>query len=83
MSVSWGHATNENVARIIELAKNRKNGVHKARGIAFRVIEGRVTHYSNLKGAEYEIIQSAGHFCAVIGKAETYRLASIELKKLA
>lgn len=47
--------TQDNQRTIQEKAKSKKDGIYTFRGVAYRVINGNVTHYANYG----EIIQSS------------------------
>lgn len=58
--------TVENCNLIKGKAKEKKNGVYTFRGITYRVVDGRVTHYAY----EREILENFGYFNCIVGKYE-------------
>ena len=55
--------TIENEKYIIEKAKAKKDGVYQARGVAYRVRGGRVTHYA-YRG---KVLERAYGFNCIVG----------------
>jgi len=53
--------TNQNY--INEKAKTKKDGCYQARGVAYRVVAGMVTHFA----CNGEVLQQYGHFNTVVG----------------
>ena len=60
--------TIQNRKVIKEQAKEKKDGVYRLRGIAYRVREKRVTHVA----CDGEVLESFGVFDVVIGKYDGY-----------
>ena len=73
--VTYSRLTVENQNYIIEKAKSKQNGCYLARGIAYRVGDGKVTHFA----VGGEILQPHGAFNVVVG---TYSGNSDEAKKI-
>jgi hypothetical protein len=63
--MSYG-LTLANEILIAEKANTKKNGCYLFRGVAYRVLDTRVTHYA----ADGKIMERAGHFNCVIGSYE-------------
>lgn len=56
--------TIENQKLIIEKAKHKKDGCYIFRGVAYKVVNGKVTHYAS-KG---QVLESAYGFNVIIGE---------------
>jgi len=65
MAVVYG-ATAENIDLIHVKAKTKPSGVYTFRGVAYRVQEGRMTHYAY----NGKILQPFGHFVTQAGTYE-------------
>ena len=72
-------ATLENVNAIVEKAKAKNDGVYQFRGVAYRVVNHRVTHIAS-NGA---VLERCGHFDVRIGQYAGYTAdAVVALKGL-
>lgn len=66
--MDYSRLTIVNQNAIINKAKTKNNGVYTLRGIEYRVIDGRVTHYACLG----KILEAAGHFNVECGNYDGY-----------
>jgi hypothetical protein len=73
--VTYSRLTIENQNYIVEKAKLKKNGCYQIRGIAYRVRDGKVTHFA----VGGQVLQPYGAFNVVVG---TYSGNSDEAKKV-
>lgn len=73
--VTYSRLTVENQNYIVEKAKTKQNGCYQIRGIAYRVRDGKVTHFA----VGGEILQPYGAFNVVVG---AYSGNSNEAKKV-
>lgn len=58
--------TIENVALIVQKAKDKNNGVYMFRGVVYRVVDHRVTHIAS----NGKVMERCGYFNVVIGQYE-------------
>ena len=80
--IYWGRPDVENINHINSLAKSKKDGVFKVRGIGYRVRNGKVTHYHCISNGKHEVRQNAGHFVVPIGEFDKSEAAHAALKKI-
>lgn len=69
--------TIENEKYIIEKARAKKDGVYQARGVAYRVRGGRVTHYA-LGG---DVLERAYGFNCIVGSFSGYGSDAVKALK--
>lgn len=76
MSVPYG-LTIENEKYIIEKAEKKRDGVYQARGVAYRVRSGRVTHYA-FAG---KVLERAYGFNCVVGSFDGFGSEAFKILK--
>lgn len=69
--------TIENEKYIIEKAKAKKDGVYQARGVSYRVRDGRVTHYAH--GGK--VLERVCGFNCVVGGFSGFSAEAVRILK--
>jgi hypothetical protein len=62
---------------IIDKAATKKDGIYSFRGVVYRVVGGKVTHYAS--GGK--VVQGFGHFNVDVGSYDGYESAARKLLK--
>lgn len=77
MAIVYNQLTIENQNFIVERAKTKNDGCYKIRGIAYRVVDGRVTHF----GVNGKILEPHGAFNVSVGTCGLYDYEALKFLK--
>lgn len=69
--------TIENQYLICQKAKTKEDGCYRFRGVAYRVKDGRATHF----GFDGQILESFGNFNVVVGTYDYHMSSDVEAQK--